>query len=82
MMQHALNMFTVHYTLASSNGFEKVCELRLASPLLKVHMTRKNKSFKKYTHLAMTSRVLISKIHCTLSANQKRVREFNVESHN
>ena len=26
----------------------------------------------------MTSRALISKIHCTLSANQKRVREFNV----
>ena len=25
-----------------------------------------------------TSRALISKIHCTLSANQKRVREFNV----
>ena len=26
----------------------------------------------------MTSRALISKIRCTLSANQKRVREFNV----
>ena len=26
----------------------------------------------------MTSRVPISKIHCTLSANEKRVREFNV----
>ena len=25
----------------------------------------------------MTSQVLISKIHCTLSVNQKRVREFN-----
>ena len=25
----------------------------------------------------MTSQALISKIHCTLSANQKRDREFN-----
>ena len=28
--------------------------------------------------VVMTSRALISKIHCTLSANQKRVRESNV----
>ena len=27
----------------------------------------------------MTSRALISNLHCTLSANQKRVREFNVQ---
>ena len=31
-----------------------------------------------YNLQVMTSRALISKIHCTLSANQKRVREFNV----
>ena len=31
-----------------------------------------------YNLQVMTSQVLISKIHCTLLANQKRVREFNV----
>ena len=30
----------------------------------------------------MTSRALISKIHCTLLASQKRVREFNVYNNN
>ena len=29
----------------------------------------------------MTSQALISKIHCTLSANQKRDSEFSVQQH-
>ena len=50
----------------------------MISRIIKVEVDMITRDLDMIISAVLASRALISKIHCTLSANQKRVREFSV----